>query len=188
MNKFKQLLFDIKYLFKYKLMFLGIYFSPFKRPKIRFYFGKISKGVPYFLPRKTVKSKTQRGYYEFKPVKWLWFQLIGLGYKTKWHETDYRHEWDPMISIVILKMQFCIKFELPYYTWEQFLIYRNYVYKIGFNRRSRINYLTSKFSQAYVSYSNGTKTFGDHYYDALKPKYHKYIREYERKNTKHIIN
>lgn len=36
----------------YKLKWLGVLNSPFKKPSISFYFGKIDRGVPYFLPRK----------------------------------------------------------------------------------------------------------------------------------------
>jgi hypothetical protein len=36
--------------------FLRVYLSPFKRPKIKFYCGKIALGTPYFFPRKWVKG------------------------------------------------------------------------------------------------------------------------------------
>jgi hypothetical protein len=34
---------------------LKIYNSPFKRPKLKWYFGRVAIGTPYFLPRKWVK-------------------------------------------------------------------------------------------------------------------------------------
>lgn len=40
---------------KYNLSFFGVLNSPFKGLKLKFYFGKISCGAPYFLPRKWVK-------------------------------------------------------------------------------------------------------------------------------------
>ena len=38
------------------LQFLKVFNSPFKRPKLRWYFGKTQLGVPYFFPRKWVKA------------------------------------------------------------------------------------------------------------------------------------
>ncbi len=41
--------------------FIWIYKTPFKKPKIKVYFGKITKGTPYFLPRRLKKiSKEER--------------------------------------------------------------------------------------------------------------------------------
>ena len=41
--------------------FIWIYKTPFKKPKIKVYFGKIAKGTPYFLPRKLKRvSKKER--------------------------------------------------------------------------------------------------------------------------------
>ena len=36
--------------------FLRAYNSPFKAPKLKWYFGKVAIGTPYFLPRKWVKG------------------------------------------------------------------------------------------------------------------------------------
>ena len=50
--------------------FIWIYKTPFKKPKIKVYFGKIAKGTPYFLPRrlKRVNKKERleraQNYYE----------------------------------------------------------------------------------------------------------------------------
>lgn len=35
-----------------KLTFIKAFFSPFKKPKLKWYFGKVSIGTPYFLPRR----------------------------------------------------------------------------------------------------------------------------------------
>lgn len=43
------------YHWSYKFYWLRIFNSPFKWPKLFFYFGKIQHGTPYFLPRKTVR-------------------------------------------------------------------------------------------------------------------------------------
>jgi len=78
--------------------------SPFKRLKIKWYIGKIAVGTPYFLPRRMVKSKTKPGYLEFKPRR-FGFDHTGLGWKTKWYDTDYRFEWSPQISFVFWRWQ-----------------------------------------------------------------------------------
>lgn len=43
-----------------KLQFLKAFNSPFKRPKLKFYFGKIAIGTPYFFPRKWVKATPEK--------------------------------------------------------------------------------------------------------------------------------
>lgn len=135
----------------YKLSFLKIYLSPFKAPKIKFYFGKIVMGTPYFLPRKWVKiskeeavKKTEEYFKNHKELvseqrfnakvesllrsthavpKKFGFDLVGLGWKTKWD--SYRFEWNPMISFVFFNMQLVLylspKHDMHY--WECWLYY-----------------------------------------------------------------
>ncbi len=43
-----------------KFEFLKIYNSPFLHPKVKFYFGPIAIGTPYFLPRNWVKATPER--------------------------------------------------------------------------------------------------------------------------------
>lgn len=91
---------------QYKLSFFNFInkpTSPFINIKLNFYFGDIKHGTPYFLPRKFDKNKKN-----FKSVKWFYLEFINLGYKTKWDEHDYRFEYPPMISLVILNKQLCI--------------------------------------------------------------------------------
>jgi len=116
----------------YNLKFLKVFNSPFKSLTATFYFGEISHGTPYFLPRKWVKmtkkdceeclerdkkymlpkymeGRTWEHYKKYKkpvPVKYLGFQFTTLGWKTKWDE--YRFEWSPSISIVIFGKQLFI--------------------------------------------------------------------------------
>jgi hypothetical protein len=82
-------------------------FSPFKRLMIKWYIGKIAVGTPYFLPRRTVKSRTKPGYLEFKPRR-FGFDFVRLGFKTKWTPTDYRFEWSPLISFVFWRWQIAV--------------------------------------------------------------------------------
>lgn len=116
----------------YNFKFLKVFNSPFKSLTATFYFGEISHGTPYFLPRKWVKmtkedcekaleedtknyfpkyieGRTWEHYKKYKkpvPVKYLGFQFTTLGWKTKWNE--YRYEWSPSISIVIFGKQLFI--------------------------------------------------------------------------------
>ncbi len=47
---------------KYNFNWIKVFNSPFIRPKLKLYFGKIQHGTPYFLPRKWVKHPTKKGY------------------------------------------------------------------------------------------------------------------------------
>jgi len=91
--------------FKSRWKFLRVLNSPFKPLKLHWYFGNIERGVPYFFPRKMIKSKNKPGYYQFKYLKYFGFNWCSLGYKTKWSPTDYRFEWSPMFSLVIFGKQ-----------------------------------------------------------------------------------
>lgn len=119
-----------------KLEWLNILNSPFKRPTLKFYFGKLAHGTPYFYPRRWRKYTLQEaldkateivGVPTLENEKWtkynevrdrylkgylkavpkkVGWDLVGLGWKTKWD--DYRFEWSPMFSFVFFKWQFCI--------------------------------------------------------------------------------
>lgn len=112
----------IRFLKLLKDVFIG---NPLLTPSVKVYAGKIKHGTPYFLPRRWFKKKTKDGFYA-KPTTWLNFQIVNLGYKTKWNDWDYRFEWPPMISIVFCKLQFCI-WIVPkhyYFYWECWLAYK----------------------------------------------------------------
>ena len=48
------------YWFLRNFEFLKVYFSPFKPPKLKFYFGKVAVPTPVFLPRTWKKATPQR--------------------------------------------------------------------------------------------------------------------------------
>jgi hypothetical protein len=61
------------------------------------------------------------------------FDYIGLGYKTKWSNTDYRFEWSPRLSFVCFRYQIAVTVvpkmpkdavlsSIDYY-WESWLYY-----------------------------------------------------------------
>lgn len=150
---------SFKYFFKYKIPFIskGWYewHFPyyhwwkvkryFKRPKAHF---KVTKNYWTFgLP-------TRKDYYN--PIIDIGF--LGLGWKTKYD--DYRHEWDPMIYIVLFRKWFIIwtfnwinndinSTTSSMATWEAILdyLYRNktlkwvvdhHKWKLGFGKNSPI--------------------------------------------------
>ena len=109
-----------------KFKFLKVFNSPFKRPKLKWYFGKITIGTPYFLPRKWVDNPDKPGYQKAVPKK-IGFDFVGLGYKTKWSDTDYRFEWGPLISFVFFKWQIAVMLKVPHpeHYWVCWLTYEN---------------------------------------------------------------
>ena len=114
---------ELKYFIK-KFDFLKTYNSPFKPLKVKWYFGKIAVGTPYFLPRKWVKIKEKPGYQEAIPKK-IGFDFVPLGWKTKWEYTDYRFEYSPVWSFVFFGYQIAITFVTPEpdHYWECWLYY-----------------------------------------------------------------
>ena len=67
MKKLKQWISNIKYNWSY----LGVLNSPFVGLRLKWYFGKIQHGTPYFLPRKWVKC-------DMNDAKLAWDKLGGL--------------------------------------------------------------------------------------------------------------
>jgi hypothetical protein len=133
-------------------------FSPFKPLTLKVYAGKTAVGMPYFYPRKLVPLSEPEVYAEadkeadrlgnagvkydyanllknarrtrkFVPRR-FGFDYIGLGYKTKWSNTDYRFEWSPRLSFVCFGYQIAVTVvpKLPKdvsidYYWESWLYY-----------------------------------------------------------------
>jgi len=107
-----------------KLKFLKVFNSPFKRPKLKWYFGEVAIGTPYFYPRKWINNPDKPGYKKAIPKK-IGFDFVSLGWKTKWSDTDYRFEWNPIWSFVFFKWQIAVSF-VPddcHHYWECWLYY-----------------------------------------------------------------
>jgi len=139
--------------------------SPFKRPKLKWYFGKIVIGTPYFLPR-VIDKKTNT----FKPKK-IGFDFVGLGWKTKWDDTDYRFEWAPLASFVFFKWQIAVTVwvEHPDCYWTAFLYYLHHTKG---TERERVGQCKSGFPLMFTRYSVGKPEEKINYYDLiLKNKY-----------------
>lgn len=151
-----------------KLKFLqDIYNSPFKRLKLKWYFGKIACGTPYFLPRRWVNSKAI-------PIKFFGINYNGLGWKIKWSNTDYRFEFNPGLSIVLFGLQLMVwllpnvgkdSLEISSY-WEAFLVYNNHTNK-NLSVENRLKECRKLYSCTWSN--NNSKT--DYYNYILKKKY-----------------
>lgn len=186
---------------KFNLEFLEIINSPFKFPKIHFYFGDIKVGTPYFLPRKWVKLTREEAInkakniksgtftnYTFdelvdyfskhsKPVrKNFGFNWSTLGWKTKWDE--YRYEYPAVLSFVAFNKQIAItingidgKYDMSY--WEAWLYYK---YNTKGSKKEKIQETIKKYSCTWSHIENNETVYENHYYKILRKKYIKYIR------------
>ena len=175
-------------------------FSPFTPFKVKWYIGKTQVGVPYFYPRKFVKYNEQdiqtaiekhkanknlvlvtdkqlydmyKNYTKSVPLK-VGFNMCGLGWKTKWDEYDFRHEWNPVISFVFFGYQIAVTFYHPHHShyWESWLCYE---YRSDKNKpnRKRIGYCRRKCPQKWSSGEGDNKVITDYWDLILKPKYQK---------------
>ena len=161
--------------------YIKVFNSPFKRPKLKWYFGKIAIGTPYFFPRRWVKPSQQmlidnakqdiadrqrwneanekygntykviptieelcekKKNYKFPVPKKIGFDFVGLGYKTKWSDTDYRFEYGPLISFVFFKWQIAVMLKVPHpeHYWVCWLTYENDTDKDLLSTEARIKF------------------------------------------------
>ena len=191
--------------------FLKILNSPFVRPRVNLYVGRIAVGTPYFFPRRLVKptlrqaaevaleriadaerfnelnanndyrkriptfeearDEVMRGQIFFP--KRFGFDFVGLGYKTKWSDIDYRFEWSPVWSFVFWKWQIALTFTGPRsggnsQYWESWLYYRKFTKG---TRKERVAQCKKDFSQTYTVFKSGEESTVDYYDIILKQKY-----------------
>jgi hypothetical protein len=152
-----------------RFFYLKAFCSPFKRPSLRWYFGKVAIGVPYFFPRRWVKNK-ETGCSLSVPRK-IGFDHCSLGWKTKWTETDYRYEYSPILSFVFFKWQIAVTvwIEHPDPYWTAFLFYH---YKTKGTQRERIEQCKEQFPLTFTRYSKTEGRTSINYYDLiLKDRY-----------------
>jgi len=174
------------------------FFSPFKRPKLYWHFGERAIGTPYFYPHKWVKfthqdrveaanraindpkwiQKSYNEWYEYyrnysKPVTLkVGFSYCDLGWKTKWSDTDYRHEWDPTFSFVFFNWQIALRIIPDYrdHYWETWLFYELNTDKTK-SIEYRIQQCKSSFPNIWESNDSNGKTITNYYDLILKHKY-----------------
>ena len=190
MSKLKYILQDLKW--------LKVLNSPFKPFSVRLYTGKTQIGTPYFLPRKwvkytdedakaaatkamadsrLVKKSMDEWYNEYKrynkavPLK-VGFSYCGLGWKTKWTNTDFRYEWGPVLSFVFFGYQIALMVGHKHasHYWEAWLYYEYATDKTK-SKRERIEQCKKEFNQTWKVYSNGEEEIINYYELILKTKY-----------------
>lgn len=153
------------------MSFLKVYFSPFKVFSPKLYIGKIAIGTPYFYPRRWIKNPDNSGYLKAVPRR-VGFDFVGLGYKIKWDEFDYRFEWNPIWSFVFFGFQVALIFrpkEEDHY-WTCWLVYENHTDKSKSNRE-RIKEAKEKFSCIWTIYDGEQKKSICYWDEVLKTKY-----------------
>ena len=190
----------IKYFFK-RFIFLKALNSPFKPFKLKWYFGKVAIGTPYFLPRKWVnltekeieekaikqyskinedlKTKVTLEHYkqQYKRSqkaipKLFGFDFVELGWKTKWTNTDYRFEWSPLVSFVFFKWQIAIIFKAPEEShYWESWLYYEYNTYKSKSQKERIEQCQKEFKQNWISWKNGVETKTNYYQFIIKEKY-----------------
>jgi hypothetical protein len=96
------------------------------------------------------------------------FSYCSLGWKTKWSDTDFRHEWNPIFSFVFFGYQIALTVYSPYrsHYWEAWLYYEYATDKTK-SKRERIEQCRKEHSQTWTVAGGEI----DYYEFILKPKY-----------------
>lgn len=114
----------------------------------------------------------ERKKYRFPVPLTVGFSYCGLGWKTKWTSTDFRHEWNPVLSFVFFGYQIALTayHECGPHYWECWLYYEYATDKTKRTRR-RVWQCRRKFPQTWTSSYQGKEETIDYYERVLKPKY-----------------
>ena len=186
-------------------LILKTFNSPFKTPKLKFYFGKVAVGVPVFYPRKWVRLTTkealeralesinnpnlvQRSFdcwveyhkknYKAVPKK-IGFDFCDIYWKTKWSSTDYRFEYPSVFSFVFFKWQFAITFQVDnaHHYFECFLFYHfNTDRKLSV--KDRLEQAKKEFPCTWKTYKNGVEEKVCQWDVIIKEKYNKQVNKH----------
>jgi hypothetical protein len=106
------------------------------------------------------------------PLK-VGFSYCSLGWKTKWSDTDFRHEWNPVFSFVFFGYQIALTIYSPHrsHYWEAWLYYEYATDKTK-SKRERIEQCRKECNQTWTVYTRGDEEGMIDYYEfILKPKY-----------------
>jgi hypothetical protein len=107
------------------------------------------------------------------PLK-VGFSSNGLGWKTKWDQYDFRHEWNPVISFVFFGYQIAMTVYHPHssHYWESWLCYE-YASDKKKSIKSRLAFCRRKCPQTWRQLGkDGKDDIVTNYWDLiLKPKY-----------------
>lgn len=105
------------------------------------------------------------------PLK-VGFSYCGLGWKTKWTNTDFRYEWGPVLSFVFFGYQVALMVGHKHssHYWEAWLYYEYATDKTK-SKRERIEQCKKEFNQTWTVHQNGNEEIIDYYQLILKTKY-----------------
>jgi len=122
----------------------------------------------------------ERKNYRFAVPLKVGFSYCGLGWKTKWDEYDFRHEWNPVLSFVFFGYQIALTFYSPYHShyWESWLCYE-YRSDKKKSKRKRIAFCRRKSPQTWSSGSGENKVITDYWDLILKSKYQRKTNEHK---------
>jgi len=96
------------------------------------------------------------------------FNYCGLGWKTKWTDTDFRHEWNPVLSFVFFGYQIALTFYSPYQShyWEPWLYYEYATDKTK-SKRERIEQCRMEAPQTWTSHKHDEEPITTDYYTKI---------------------
>jgi hypothetical protein len=129
-------------------------------------------------PKYTRRVKSYEEIYQEKlghlfpvPLK-VGFSYCGLGWKTKWTDTDFRYEWGPVLSFVFFGYQIALMVGHKHssHYWEAWLYYEYATDKTK-SKRERIEQCRKEFNQTWTVSSMGKEEVVDYYQRILKTKY-----------------
>jgi hypothetical protein len=105
------------------------------------------------------------------PLK-VGFSYCGLGWKTKWTDTDFRYEWGPVLSFVFFGYQVALMVGHKHssHYWEAWLYYEYATDKTK-SKRERIEQCRKEFNQTWTVSSMGKEEVVDYYQHIIKTKY-----------------
>jgi len=106
------------------------------------------------------------------PLK-VGFSYCSLGWKTKWTSTDFRHEWNPILSFVFFGYQIAaiVSQKDSSHYWEAWLYYEYATDKTK-SKRERIEQCRKEATQTWTSHKHDEEPVTtDYYTKILKSKY-----------------
>jgi hypothetical protein len=111
---------------------------------------------------------------EFASPKKIGFDFVGLGWKIKWTDTDFRFEYSPTWSFVFFGYQIAIIFYAPEqdHYWECWLYYELYTDK-NKSKSERIAQCREEFLCVWIKSEDGVNEDRIDYYELILRK--KYI-------------
>ena len=110
--------------------------------------------------------------YDYAVDKKVGFDFVGLRWKTKWTDTDFRFEYNPVWSVVCFGYQIALIFvpENCHHYWESYLYY-TYATDKSKSTKERVKEAQEKFPCKWSSYSGDKKVTTDYWTVILKNKY-----------------